>query len=142
MSSGIYLYSISESIGSYLAKDIRITTFGYAESEVDSTGLDCLTRRVRVSGTSSSRGIGVSDSASRYTNILVNSSLYSAISSEVFPNFLILYYLSCTGLYPFYFTRYSVAILRPLGNILLFSRRSISYDFSVRVSPSTKTLLG
>ena len=139
--SRIYLYSISRSIESYLARGIRITTFGYAESRVGSTGLDYLTRRARISGTSSSRGIDVFNSASRYTNILVNSFLYLTISFEVFSNFLILYYLSYIGLYPFYFTRYSIAILRSLENILLFSRRLILYDFSVRVSSSIKILL-
>ena len=145
------------SIGSYL---IRITTFGYAELGVGSTDLGRLAGRA--GGAGSSRGIGVSDSsggigvsdssggmgvsdsagAARSTSILANFYSYSVTSSEVFPRFLILYYLLYTGLYPFYFIRYLVIILRPLEKVRLFSRYSILYDLRVRVSPSIKILLG
>ena len=108
-----------------MARSIGITTFGYAESRVSNTSR-CLTRRAGISGTSSSGGIGVSSSTkvlsgsgddsrrdyvSGSTGILANSYLYSATSSEVFPNFLILYYLLYIKLYPFYFIRYLIVIL-------------------------------
>ena len=125
---------LARSIESYLARSIRITTFGYIESSINNIGY--LTRRARVSSTSSNRGIGVFDSTnsssiypysiSGSTSILVNSSLYSTINFGVFPNFLILYYLSYLGPYSFYLTRYLVVIPRPFKKVLLFSRYSIS----------------
>ena len=122
-----------------------------AESGVGSASLGCLAggagscladaeSGVSASGAGSSRIYlyGISGS----TGILANSYSYSATSSEVFPRFLILYYLLYTGLYPFYFIRYLVVILRPLEKVRLFSKRSILYDLRVRVSPSIKILLG
>ena len=140
--SGVGRTSLGCLAGSTGSCLIGMTTFGCSESVVGSTNLGYLAGGA--GGTGSSRGIGVSEpaGASRSTSIPANSSSYSAISSDTFPNFLTLYHLSHSGPYPFHLTRYSVIILRPLGKVLLFRRRLISYDFRVRVLPSTKILSG
>ena len=154
--------TFGDGLGSRLLVGIDgMTTRGYAESGVGSASLGCLSC---LANAESSLGclaggarscladsIGVLASSagssgmclcgiSRSAGILANSYSYSAISSEVFPRFLILYYLSYTGPYPFHFIRYSVAIPRPLKKVRLFSRRSILYNLRVGVSPSIKTL--
>ena len=130
-----------------------MTTRSYAKSGVGSASLDVgsdVRLDVGASGSIGRRCVGSRSGGSGNRlrrggpgniGIPVNSSLYLAIKSKVFSSCLILYHLSHSGLYPFYLTRYSIDILRPVRNVRLFSRRSILKDFKVGVSPSIKILL-